>query len=295
MSVLRHAKLGMPVVLAAALLCLPVGASLASGQERQPANQDTAARSTTAEPAPVAPVRQYPAAGFSWSGLYIGGMAGIAQAKSEASSTVEYSPIGYFAQSSVTAIAAVGRQNLDHEKPTFGGQAGFSLQAGSLVIGGEADYQRMKLQGSASTTAGYPCCAPTTFTLNEAIDTTYLATARGRIGLATGRLLIFGTAGVAMTDLNYQGTFSDTYASMIENGGVDQRQDALVYGGGIEIRGGSRWSVKAEFLRADFGTVSTTSNNLRNSAGAFDEPNSVFTHEASLVLNTLRGVLVIRF
>jgi outer membrane immunogenic protein len=53
------------------------------------------------------------------------------------------------------------------------------------------------------------------------------------------------------------------------------------------------WSVKAEYLYANFGTVSATSTNLTTTIGAF--PASASTHSLDLKANIARVALNYRF
>lgn len=231
----------------------------------------------------------------SWTGFYIGGNVGAARAESEAKTTTVFDEEGYFATSSVPAIQTAGVHTLKPNKALFGFGGGFDVQAGSFVFGGEVDYQSMKLSASDSTTALYPCCAPTDFTVTQSIETTWLMTFRGRAGVAAGPVLVFGTVGLAMTDLNYQAVFTDTFAGAHENGGVDERQQTWVWGGGVEVRVGSHVSVKGEYLRADFDEVSATSTNFTAFAPPEPFPASVFTHTATFKVNVFRGGVNIRF
>jgi outer membrane immunogenic protein len=225
----------------------------------------------------------------------VGGLFGQGRGEANANTSTVFSSTGYFATSSVPAIAAAGVQTIKPNEWLYGFDFGYNAQTGHLVFGGEYDFQSLKLSDSASTTATYPCCAPTDFTVTQSIDTTYLMTFRGRVGVTAGPVLIFGTVGLAMTDLNYQAVFTDTFASAQEDGGVDARQQALVWGAGVEVRCGRHVSIKGEYLRADFGDVSTTSTNFQAFTPPIAFPTNVFTHSSSFLLNVYRGGVNFRF
>src|SRR5262249_38787509 len=93
---------------------------------------------------------------------------------------------------------------------------------------------------------------------NEA-SSTWLATVRGRLGWAWGQLLVYGTGGVAFTDLRYTQTLT---ASAEVNGSstavaeVTQTQTGVTVGGGAEYALGNNLSVGAESLYAQFKGVS---------------------------------------
>jgi outer membrane immunogenic protein len=283
------------VTCSAALLALLAVPAVAAAQQ----TRTTPPRQTpqTPRPAPAAtrPAAQTSSSTLMWAGFYAGGIIGGGFAKSDATTSTVFSPTGYFAQTSVTAIATEGVQALEPKKAPFGAAAGYDVQSGNIVFGGMFDFSSLGLSQSLASTAVYPCCAPTTFTVTQSVETNWLITARGRGGYAIGNLLVFGTVGLAWTDLNYQAVFTDTFATAQENGGVDATQNALVWGFGAEYRGSPRWSVKGEWLRADFGDVTATSTNLTAFTPPIAFPANVFTHSATLKMNAIRGALSIRF
>ena len=223
-----------------------------------------------------------------FKGFYIGGNVGGVNGSSDASTSTIFSPTGYFAQSSVPAIATVGAQHLSANGITGGGQAGFNLQHGVFVFGVETDFGAMNLSDSRSTTATYPCCAPTAFTVTQSISTDWLFTVRPRLGFAAGPIMIYGTGGMAMTNANYQALFTDTFATAHENGGKEDHLTGWTAGAGAEFKVNRRWSVKGEYLFADFGSLSATSNNLTAFTPPIAFPTNTFTHTADLQAHIYR-------
>ena len=238
-------------------------------------------------------------AGFAqdkdWKGFYVGGNVGGAFGGSDAQTTTVFSATGYFATTSVPAIATAGAQHISPSGFSGGGQAGYNIQSGHFVLGAEADFGGMSLSSSRSTTAVYPCCAPTSFTITQSMKTSWLFTARPRVGYARGRALVYGTAGLAMTNVNYQETFTDTFATAAENGGVKKSQTGWTAGGGVEYRAGSHWSLRGEYLYADFGKVSTVSTNFTAFSPAEAFPTNPFTHSATLHSHIARFGVNYRF
>lgn len=219
-----------------------------------------------------------------WKGFYIGGNIGAARGSSDARTTTVFSPTGYFAMSSVPAIANVGKQHLEPFGITGGGQGGYNFQTGHIVLGAEADFGAMNMSDSKANTGIYPCCAPTNFTITQSVSTGWLLTARPRVGFTAGHLLFYATAGMAMTSANYKALFTDTFATAHENGGVDQTRTGWIGGGGIEFHVGSHShvSLKGECLYAGFGQVSKTSTNLTAFKPLIAFPTNVFTHTDDL-------------
>src|SRR5260370_21109573 len=144
-----------------------------------------------------------------WKGFYVGGNAGGVKGSSDSYTSTVFSPTGYFAMSSVPAIAAVGKQKLSPRGFTGGGQVGYNFQRNHLVFGFETDFGAMHVNDDFVGSTTYPCCAPTTFTVKQSISTDWLWTARPRFGASAGPVLLYGTAGLSITNVNYQALFTD--------------------------------------------------------------------------------------
>ena len=232
-----------------------------------------------------------------WKGFYVGGNAGGVKGSEDSFTSTVFSPTGYFAFSSIPAIAAAGKQKLSPRGFTGGGQIGYNFQHNHFVLGFETDFGAMHVSDDFVSTTTYPCCAPTTLTVKQSASTDWLWTARPRFGVAAGPVLVYGTAGVALTNLNYQALFIDTFATAHENGGVDETRTGWTGGGGVEfkLRSGSRWSLKGEYLFADFGQVKTTSTNLTAFTPRIAFPTNVFTHQSDLQQHIFRTGFNFRF
>lgn len=236
-----------------------------------------------------------PASAADFKGFYAGVNLGGVNANSNAFTSTVFSPTGYFATTSVPAIAAVGAQNPTPSSFTGGGQVGYNFQSKGWVVGIETDFGGMPLSAAQTGTRTYPCCAPTAFTITQTVETSWLYTLRPRLGFTTGPVLIYGTGGLAMTNITYQTFFSDTFATAKENATVKSTQTGWAAGAGAEFKVGPRWSVKGEYLYGDFGSVRTTSTNLTAFTPPIAFPTNVFTHTADLTANIYRFGLNYRF
>jgi outer membrane immunogenic protein len=230
-----------------------------------------------------------------WKGFYVGANLGGAFGGSTARTTTVFDSSGYFASSSVDAIAGVGQQKIDLNGFTGGGQIGYNAPVGkTFLIGGEFDFGAMNLEDSKVGTLDYPCCPGTSFTISQRVSTGWLLTARPRIGITHGKALVYGTAGLAVTNIHDQALFTDTFDSALEFGGRNENKTGWTAGGGVEFKMASHWSMKGEYLYAGFGKVSSTSTNLTTLVeGAF--PTNVFTHSADLHANIVRVGLNYKF
>ena len=230
-----------------------------------------------------------------WSGLYVGGFAGLGVGRSTADTSTIYDGAGYFLTTSVAAINASGHQRLTPKNFTVGGQAGYNFQSGKWVYGAEADLGFLAGSNSASTTTTYPCCSPQTFTISQTIKNRWLFTARPRFGYSTGKALIYATGGLAMTGLNYTSTFTDNHATANESGGVNKTKLGWAGGGGIEYAFDDKWSFKGEYLYTGFGRSTTTSTNLSAFSTPLTFPTNIFTHSINYQENNFRFGVNYRF
>jgi outer membrane immunogenic protein len=242
----------------------------------------------------------------NFSGFYVGAFAGGSVDNSVAQTTTVFASTGYFATTSVPAIASAGKMTFNPHAINGGGEVGWNFIFGHFMIGPELDYGSLRINATGTATAGYPCCSPSTFTITQSIKTRGMFTARARIGWVWGRVMFFGTGGVALTNLNAQQIFSDTFASATENGGSKVDKAGWVGGGGAEISLSHHWSIKGEFLYANFGTVTSTSTNLvtgtffsdgiTSGGSSFTSwPQNPFTQTVTLTEKIGRGGINFRF
>jgi outer membrane immunogenic protein len=269
-----------------------------------------AAPAKAADLARPAPVYVAPApvlvAVYSWSGIYIGINAGGAWGKSNDPTTTVFSPVGYFASSTVQAINSAGALTTDPRGFIGGAQAGFNWQSGSLVAGLEGDFNYFGLRGSSTGTGIYPCCSPATFAVTTSVKADWLATIRGRLGIANNNWLFYVTGGAAFTSLKGDFTFSDNCGNFgtcngpggpnaAEAVSISNTKAGWTVGGGIEAGLSGAWTVKAEYLYVDFGSVSAVGLITTPGVVAFGSNNNPFTHSVDLKTHILRLGLNYRF
>jgi outer membrane immunogenic protein len=229
---------------------------------------------------------------FTWTGFYLGLNVGGAWGNSSTSSP--YANLLYV-PSVATNINSQAGQRLNLSAATGGIEAGYNFQFGRLVLGAETDFGFLGLNGNRTVSApftGFAVPAGTTApTYNNSVSTTWLYTARGRLGFTPmDRLLIFGTGGVAVTDLHYshqyaEGTFPGS-AGGVESASVSRTQVGAVVGGGVEWALTNSWLLKAEYLYANFGKVNTGPSPVLALGRTVTAGN--FSHSADLAANMLR-------
>lgn len=243
---------------------------------------DLPARTYTKAPAAVAP------AVYNWTGFYVGGNAGGAWGSFDPTTTTLVNGT-YFLPSDVTQIGGAGAQSIKPNGFTGGFEAGYNWQWRNIVFGLEGDIESFRLSGSATSgSIGYISAPGTTFMVNSNASTSWLATARGRIGFAANNWLLFATGGAAFTNLSSNFSFTDTFAPASELVSFSNSRTGYTLGAGVELGLGGQWSAKAEYLYVDFGAVSATGF-LTNS------PTQQLFHSADLKANIARVGINYRF
>ncbi len=241
------------------------------------------------------PVKAAPvvAAVYNWTGWYVGVNAGGAFSQGSPSTTTVFSALGIFASTSVSgpgSINANGSQKFNSTTFTGGVGAGYNWQAGRLVYGIEADFNYFNPNGSSTVTATYPCCAPTNYTITQGVKTSWLLTARPRIGYAVNNWLFFATGGLAVTNVKASWSFTETfYPSAEPTVSTNKTKTGWVVGGGVEAGLWSNWSAKVEYLYADFGSVSGNGLITTGAAGVVAAAvNNPFSHSLALKTQIVR-------
>src|SRR5262249_50259229 len=141
---------------------------------------------------------------FSWTGFYAGANFGLAREDV----TVTYAAPGLpngFLPADVAAIDAGSSGSLDNTSVTYSIQAGYNLQVwGNWVVGAEIDLGGIGRSNSVTRAFTAPVAGPVTSTITESPN--WLLTARGRLGWAFDRLLVYGTGGYAYVDSSFSQT-----------------------------------------------------------------------------------------
>jgi opacity protein-like surface antigen len=194
----------------------------------------------------------------NWTGIYIGvhggGTRGTTDSETVCEDADNYFDVGGGACSS---RGGDGDPNTDpvfyelNDTGLSGGlQTGANLQFGAIVLGFEADMSRTDVEAVIDVPAGNSEYFYANYRLSQKME--WFGTARGRVGIAFGNLLVFGTGGLAFGDVSY--SFSAEYGTGDGVGQVSDREFKFGYtaGGGFEI-GFGRFSFKTEYMYFDLG------------------------------------------
>jgi len=197
-----------------------------------------------------------PPAQYNWTGAYVGLNAGGYVAYSGDPLTTVLGGCGsfppdYFDCSNVPLVNAAGTGSMSGAGFIGGGQVGYNWQVGQFVYGPEFDAEWFHTRISRQVTAPYATGG--TFTIGSSANTDYLLTARARLGWAFNTLLLYGTGGVAATNLSANNWFNDGVASSSWN--ANAFRVGWTVGAGLEWAFSKNWTAKIEYLYVNFGSV----------------------------------------
>jgi outer membrane immunogenic protein len=170
---------------------------------------------------------------FTWTGFYFGAHGGGGWGQKDTT-------IAPFAFGG--ALFTSPGTTIDISGGLAGGQIGANYQAGSWVLGVEADASWANLTGNTACATGIVGVAGNCHAKVDA-----LGTFAGRLGFALDRLLLFGKAGAAFADDKYDITSIAAYKS-------NETRWGWMAGAGVEYSFADSWSAKVEYNYLDFGT-----------------------------------------
>jgi len=197
-----------------------------------------------------------------WEGAYAGIHAGIGTADFD----------GVFDSSSIDRPRdnedAVLGQFFDLNGGFSGVQIGYNFSIGRFVYGLEADWSSLSQSDRLFDPEDEGPNGATTD--NAIVDLNWVASLRGRLGIMSGRSLLFATAGIAWIDGHYTARDDDeALPGQVIAGTTDISTVGIVVGGGIEHALTQRFLIRLEGLYHNFNDRVDTSN-LNNDSSVDD-------------------------
>ncbi|MFS8038822.1 outer membrane protein [Xanthobacter sp. AM11] len=189
------------------------------------------------------PVKTLQAPVFSWTGFYIGANVGYGGGDPSATAVT----------ASAGALVSYETASLNSSGFFAGGQVGYNYQfANNVVLGLETDLQWSGVQARVSGTA-YDTTGALTNSLDVGGAIDYFGTVRARLGYAMDRFLPYLTGGLAYGRTTVDGTYHDSGTAIVGSGAATQWGWTL--GAGGEFAVANNWTLKAEYLYVDLGSV----------------------------------------
>jgi outer membrane immunogenic protein len=206
---------------------------------------------------PVAP-------GVNWTGFYVGGHIGYGWGTKDFSlPDIAGEKFGDCSGKDRECFdfSKLGSPALSHKLSGFlgGAQAGFNLQSGAFVYGVEGQFSWTGMKEDSLSKLGQFNLVNCWSDISKEIDlkahteVNWVATIAGRLGYAIDRVLIYGKAGVAFADQDYNWIVIKGGKDLATAKFSDTRTGWMV-GGGAEWALWHNWSAKLEYNYMDFGT-----------------------------------------
>jgi outer membrane immunogenic protein len=240
---------------------------------------------------------------YNWTGFYIGANAGYSWGEASTDGALtgtqnvsRFRTAGPDLLSSVTTALGpldynVGRMDVDGF--IGGGQLGYNWQVDrSWVLGIETDFQGSTEKGSATACSVATCAAGSAFlTVEQKLE--WFGTLRGRVGwLATDRIMLYGTAGLAYGHLktNFAAGLNGigTAAAL----GSSSTQVGWTAGAGVEGAIDRNWTVKLEYLYVDLGEYG---NGSTSATFVTNQLNTPLLGQNTVTTTTFTNALSTRF
>jgi len=269
------------------VVLLAIAAGLGAG-----ASQALAADLPVKAP-PLAPV----VAPVTWTNCYVGGHAGYGWSRWQ-----DRSLPGAVA-TSANPIADPGDPIVFGYDGHFrtggfvgGGQFGCDKQFGQVVLGAVIDISWTDQKKDSGPFQITPTTPTTTGPEVASVDLRYFGTARARLGyLFAPNWLFYGTGGLAVGKVNFEQT--NLYPTFFPASSNDTFSNSTVKvgwaaGAGVEYGWSRNWTLRAEYLHVDLGSInatSTTTGYLTLAALV------THTHQTTFTADLLRAALNYRF
>lgn len=192
---------------------------------------------------------------YDWTGLYFGASVGGALN----TNAYSWEPNAPGFPNSAADIVTASTGSSSDKVLIAGGDIGLNWQVDQWVYGIEADYGVLRLKEQRSDNLARFGFANSP--LAQSMDIDGIATARGRLGYAFDRLMIYATGGVAFAETHYRDTITFGASGTTNAASQDSWMIAPVYGGGVEYAMTKNWIAKVSYLHTEIGATSFTSTN----------------------------------
>ncbi len=204
----------------------------------------------------------------AFEGWYVGGNLGGAWSDSDTNLTVGPgttaipAPPIVIPPADVVGINALGGSTSNKSGFTGGIEGGYNYIGDNHILWGiETDFGAMDnddrtSRSFQSVVLVTPPNAPPTMTISQRVKTSWIWTIRPRVGWSEGPWAIYGTAGMAMTDAKSSLEYSDNrIAPNTASRSASETLTGWTAGLGFAYAFSENWSVKGEYLYADFGNI----------------------------------------
>ncbi len=196
-----------------------------------------------------------------WSGSYLGGSVGAVESRAATeASTADGFPGSYFTPPDPQQIIEEADGSLSQSSLSGGVFGGFGRQFGNLYLGLEVSANTLGFDETRTSGAVYLSNSAGAFTQELSVKADWQATMRARLGWAQERWLVYLTGGAAVARIELDAAFSDDFLGVGARGRNSTKETKLgwVVGLGGEYALSENWSIRGDYLYADYGKVDTS-------------------------------------
>jgi opacity protein-like surface antigen len=228
-----------------------------------------------------------------WSGVYVGANVGWNNAATQvhpgSATTNQLTGLSNGAATVNVAAATFPTSQMDFSDSSWaaGGQVGVNKQHGHMVYGLEGDMDAVGGHSAQFSSYALPATGLTTgstVAIDRRTDPNWTASVRGRVGWATGSVLLYGTGGMAVADVRQSALYGYTPTAaagvaaanpganlgpFVNGASTDNTMVGWTVGGGAEYAINHQVSIGAEYRHSDYGSANFGSVNP--GAGATSE------------------------
>lgn len=190
------------------------------------------------------------ASGVDWTGWYAGANLGVVRGDEAIAWTGSPPVPGGFTAAGAADVNASSPGHVSTTGFTGGGQVGFNRQLQSFVMGVEADLDYTDVSGTRNVVS---IAFHNPYV--QSVQSHWLGTIRGRFGVPYRGWLFYATAGLAVAHESFTDNFFGTAGAGPINSSVSATRAGWAAGAGIEWALADAWSIKAEYLHVDLGTL----------------------------------------
>jgi outer membrane immunogenic protein len=190
----------------------------------------------------------------NWQGFYVGGLVGVGRLNESA--VVSNTAAAKAGNGSLCGAYGTDACSYSATGAVAGVEVGYDWQNRYFVYGVAADWTWTGLKRTHTEASG-----ATFFTHQAKVD--WLASFRGRMGLAVDDTLVYFTGGLALAELKSNASVGDA-GGVTGSVGLNKTQVGWVAGLGVEHKFNQNWSIKAEYLYYDLGHASANSLNTEH-------------------------------
>lgn len=186
-----------------------------------------------------------------WAGPYVGGGLGWADGEGDSTVTLKDNWTSE-ALPFRTAVTNLWNTSLNPAGAIFTGHAGFNVNSGGFIWGGEVMVDAGRLNDDRAS--GPTVIAPQTYSVTNSVDVDTIVTARLRGGFLMGDTLLYGAIGYATADVTTEATIQSV-AGYSKAGKNEEWAGGIAIGAGFEMPLADKWTVRGEYQRIEIDEV----------------------------------------